>query len=107
MTVSPPGIADDNASLLQAGGFGLVGSGGWQAVPLPPPAVLIRCPAAPPPSDTAGVPIGEPPRRLYPVTEICVAESDTLSAALTLGDAVALAIADTVDRPDVLHQCGR
>lgn len=81
------GIAEDNDWIILEGGFNLP-DGTWQAVPPPPAAEVVRCP----PSCTEQV---AAPR--FDATDVCVANIDTLTAALVLGDACALSFAN----PDV------
>ena len=65
------GISDENEELLVRG-----------VLPQPPPAQAVRC------ED------GTPHQARYLCTEICVANVDTLTAALEVGDAVALNFAN-------------
>ena len=80
------GIAEDNAALLAAGGFvpaaaeGGAAAGRWQPLPKPAPAELVLLQQ---PNETGN---------LFARTEFCVANCDTLSAALLVGNAVALCL---------------
>jgi len=78
------GLVEDNDALIKEGGFKLP-DGTWQPLPSPEPAEVVRCAS---PSDVAAAP------RCFSVTEISVANVDTLTAALVLGDASALNFAN-------------
>ena len=80
------GIAEDNAAACADGGFALP-DGGWQALGGAAVASeLVYCSAAPVADGAAA--------RRFESTEVCVANVDTLSAAVELGDACALSFAN-------------
>lgn len=75
-------IVKENQRLVKSGGFELPHAG-WQSLPPPPKTDRIQCPAE---EELA-------PAR-FQQTEVCVANTDTLSAALILGEALALNFAN-------------
>lgn len=78
---APKGIAEDNDKILGGGGF-LLGDG--QSVEVP--AVAAELVNGLPNEDSAAT----TSTSLFPATSFCVANVDTLTAALVLGDACAL-----------------
>lgn len=90
------GIVDENDALIRAGGFDLRGAERQVLVPVPA-AELVRCP--PEPSAAA------PSAARHVVTDVCVANVDTLSAALSLTDACALNFANA-DTPGGRYRSG-
>eukprot|EP00927_Polykrikos_kofoidii_P038454 TRINITY_DN32799_c0_g1_i2.p1 TRINITY_DN32799_c0_g1~~TRINITY_DN32799_c0_g1_i2.p1 ORF type:complete len:336 (-),score=55.29 TRINITY_DN32799_c0_g1_i2:7-1014(-) len=78
------GIVDDNDRLVKNKGFSVPG-GGRQELPSPPQTEIVRCP---PVAGDMTVPFR------FDVTEFCVANVDTVTAAIALGDACALNFAN-------------
>lgn len=78
------GIMEDNDKMMQDGGFNLP-DGSRQPLPSPQPTEVVRC--RPAGGEHAAI-------SRFDVTEICVANVDTLTAALLLGDACALNFAN-------------
>ena len=84
------GIVDENDEIYAEEGFELSG-GEWQAVPTVPAAELVACPEEVPKANSVA-------RCRFGEMEVCVADCDTLSAALAAGDACALNFANA-DEP--------
>ena len=91
------GIVDENDEIYAEEGFELSG-GEWQAVPTVPAAELVACPEEAPKANSVA-------RCRFGETEVCVADCDTLSAALAVGDACALNFANA-DEPGGLYRAG-